>query len=234
VSKEFVTGTGFLSGFPDRSCEIRFEVGKIVVSFYEKCGKRCFDLIVSLLAVLVLSPLLVIVYLMIRVGSRDSAFFCQERMGKKGKLFQMIKFRTMSQDKAEERFQFTPGNRQRVTRMGKLLRKTKLDELPALINVIRGEMSLVGPRPEVPKYTKLYQRENLKVLSMRPGITDSASIKYRHEEEMLAKRESPVRFYEEEILPDKLRLGLDYVNSISFLGDVRIILGTLKAIFSRK
>lgn len=192
------------------------------------------DAAVSFLGLLLISPVLLIISLIIKLESRGSACFRQERMGKHGELFKMVKFRTMVMDEEEEARQFTPGCNQRVTSIGAFLRRTKIDELPALINVIRGDMSIVGPRPEVPKYKDIYQKENKELLNIRPGITGFASIKYRDEEGMLANRESPEKFYEEEILPDKLRLGLDYVNSVSFCGDVRIILCTFRALFSRK
>lgn len=201
------------------------------MSFYEQYGKRVVDIALSLLGLLFFSPILLILSVIIRLENRGTTFFCQDRVGKGGKIFRLIKFRTMVIDKEKEALQFTPGDKQRVTQIGNFLRKTKLDEIPALINVLKGEMSIVGPRAEVPKYLSFYTGEKEKILSIKPGITDFASIKYRNEEELLANSAIPEKLYEEIILPDKLRMNLNYLNSISFWSDMKIILNTIKVIF---
>jgi len=195
---------------------------------YRRFGKRLFDLIFSLLGIIVCSPILIIAAVLIKLDSCGPVFFKQKRMGRRGILFQLIKFRTMFTDVAGENLMFEPGSKTRVTRAGKFLRFTKIDELPQLINVIKGEMSFVGPRPEVPKYQKFYSGDNFLVLTIRPGITDMASVKYRHEEELLAQSQEPEKFYTEVILPDKLKINKDYINNrLGLLNDFVIILSTL-------
>jgi lipopolysaccharide/colanic/teichoic acid biosynthesis glycosyltransferase len=196
---------------------------------YEKYFKRLIDIIISFSGLLVFSPLFLIVYLL-NNKNLGSLFFCQKRIGKGGKVFKIIKFRTMIENKDEELLQFTPGSTRRVTRIGKLLRKSKIDELPTLINVLKGDMSIVGPRPEVPKYLYFYCNEYKEVLRVRPGVTDFASIKYRNEEEILSTTHLPQKMYETKILPDKLKLNLAYVKEISLWRDILIILKTIKAI----
>ena len=149
-------------------------------------------------------------------------------MGKNGILFSLVKFRTMFSDTAGENLMFEPGKKTRVTRIGMFLRFAKIDEFPQLVNVMKGDMSFVGPRPEVPKYQKFYTGDNFLVLTVRPGITDMASVKYRHEEELLAKSKDPERFYAEVILPDKLRINKDYINNrLGLFNDFGIILRTI-------
>jgi len=195
---------------------------------YKLFGKRLFDLIFSLLGIIVCFPIFIIVAILVKLDSCGPVFFKQERMGRKGILFQLIKFRTMFSDTAGENLMFEPGKKNRVTRIGRFLRLTKIDEFPQLINVIKGDMSFVGPRPEVPKYQKFYAGENSVVLTVRPGITDMASVKYRHEEELLAKSKEPEKLYTEVILPDKLKINRDYINNkIGLFNDFAIILKTL-------
>ncbi len=164
---------------------------------YRELGKRLFDLICSFCGLVILSPLFVVISLLIKMGSSGSIFFIQERMGQGANNFNLIKFRSMYNSPIKEKFGFTPGDGSRITKLGNFLRKTKVDEFPELINVLKGDMSIVGPRPEVPKYRYFYSTKEFgPVLSMRPGITDYASIKYRHEEQILAKSPYPQMMYE--------------------------------------
>lgn len=157
-------------------------------------------------------------------------FFIQERIGKNGNSFQLFKFRTMSLLKFDSSINFEPGDKSRITKIGKLLRKTKLDELPQLVNVIKGEMSLVGPRPEVKEWTLIYPELWKIVHSVKPGITDNASLIFRNEEEILANSLNPSEKYKNVILPQKLDLYLFYVKNRSLLSDILIIFRTLKEV----
>jgi lipopolysaccharide/colanic/teichoic acid biosynthesis glycosyltransferase len=195
---------------------------------YKLFGKRLFDLVFSFLGLVVCLPVFLIVSFLIKIDSPGPVFFMQKRMGRNGVLFSLFKFRTMLRDNVAEGLMFEPGKKSRVTGVGRFLRQTKIDELPQLLNVFVGDMSLVGPRPEVPKYRDFYSGENAVVLTLRPGITDAASLKYRHEEEQLASAQDSEKFYTEVILPDKLKLNRDYVNNgIGFVKDVVIVLKTL-------
>ena len=189
--------------------------------------KRCFDIGASFLGLLLLAPLLALLSILIKCGSRGPILFRQIRVGRDGVEFTLLKFRSMRVDEGRQNRQFEPGNADRITGVGGFMRGTKLDELPQLWNVLVGQMSLVGPRPEVPRWVKLDDPDWLKVLSIRPGITDPASIAYRNEEKLLAASDDPERTYEQEILPRKLELSCRYVDSRSLLGDVGIILKTL-------
>jgi lipopolysaccharide/colanic/teichoic acid biosynthesis glycosyltransferase len=197
--------------------------------YYPHC-KRILDVVLAASAILVLLPIFFIVIILIPMDSIGPVFFRQERIGKNFRIFTLIKFRTMRQKKDSLNKQFEPGNDRRVTRIGKLLRKTKVDELPELFNVLIGDMSIVGPRPEVEKYVRLFRNEYDVVLKVRPGLSDLASIKYRDEEEILACRTNSDKYYMEEILPDKLKLAREYTESISFKTDLHIILATVKSI----
>lgn len=192
-------------------------------------AKRTFDLVASLLGGLMLLPVGAFIALLIRLDDRGPVFFVQERVGRGGRPFGLYKFRTMRVAGAagEAGPQLTVGRDPRITRAGSVLRRYKLDELPQLLNVIRGEMSLVGPRPEVPRYVAMYTPEQRAVLSVRPGITDLASIKYRHENALLAESSDPESTYVSVVMPDKLRLNLDYLRHGSLVSDVSIILKTL-------
>ena len=201
---------------------------------YKDLGKRFFDLICSFVGFIILSPLLVLVAIFIKLDSKGPIFFFQERMGKDGKIFKLIKFRSMHVDPVQEKKGFTPGDRSRITKVGKFIRKTKIDELPELINVIKGDMSLVGPRPEVPNYKHIYTGKYKEILSLKPGITDPASIKYKDEEEILAKYDNPEEIYVNRILPDKLEMNLRYKDNITFFNDLRIILATIASLLFKK
>ena len=195
---------------------------------YRLFGKRLFDLVFSLAGIVVCLPISLVVAVLIKLDSSGPVFFVQKRMGKDGILFSLFKFRTMTVDASAETLLFEPGKKNRVTRLGRFLRQAKIDELPQLLNVFAGDMSFVGPRPEVPKYREFYSGENSLVLTIRPGITDMASLKYRHEEELLASVQDPAGFYAQVILPDKLKLNKDYVNNgIGFINDLVIIFKTL-------
>ncbi|MCL4281258.1 MAG: sugar transferase [Flavobacteriales bacterium] len=194
-------------------------------------GKRAFDIVFALVFLVLLSPLLLLFALAVALTSPGGAFFRQVRVGRHGHEFRLLKFRTMRPG-SEAKGQLTIGGRDpRITGVGYLLRKTKLDELPQLWNVLVGDMSVVGPRPEVPKYVALYNEEQRAVLSVRPGITGMASIDYIDENELLAKATDPERTYIEEVMPAKLALDLRYVREQSFALDLRIIMATVGRVF---
>jgi lipopolysaccharide/colanic/teichoic acid biosynthesis glycosyltransferase len=188
--------------------------------------KRLFDVVVAAAGLLVLSPLFVLLALAIKLTSRGPVFFRQERVGRDFEPFRIYKFRTMVVDAPKLGGQITAGRDPRITSIGHVLRKTKLDELPQLLNVLSGEMSLVGPRPEVPKYVEMFRPQFAEVLSVRPGITDLASVKYRDENEILGKADDPEAAYVNQVLPDKLALATEYVRRASFWFDVRLIFAT--------
>jgi len=193
-------------------------------------AKRVFDIILSSIGILLLLPFLCLLSLWIVWDNGFPIFYTQIRIGKLGKEFKLIKFRSMRKD-AEKTGQLTIGDRDpRVTNSGYYLRKYKLDELPQLWNVLCGNMSLVGPRPEVPKYVALYTKEQFNVLSVKPGITDYASLQYFKESELLSNTSDPEKIYIEEIMPAKLKLNQDYVKESGLLTDIKIIALTLKRI----
>lgn len=196
--------------------------------------KRFFDVCASGVGLIALAPFLILIAILIRLDSSGPVFFRQERVGQFGRLFRIHKFRTMVVDAETQGMQITVGADPRVTGVGALLRRYKLDELPQLIDVLFGDMSLVGPRPEVPRYVACYPNE-LKdiVLSVRPGITDRASIEFKDENEILGRAIDPHQAYVTEVLPIKLGFYADYVRKNSLLEDIRIILLTIKAIASR-
>ena len=193
--------------------------------------KRTLDIVVSATALLLLLPLLLILGAAVAVSSPGGAFFRQVRVGKGGKEFRLLKFRTMRPG-SEAQGQITVGGKDpRITGIGYFLRRSKMDELPQLINVLLGDMSIVGPRPEVPKYVALYTKEQREVLSVRPGITSAASIAYMDENEILGKSTDPDRTYIEEVMPAKLALDLEYVQRRSFVRDLSIIGRTAIGLF---
>lgn len=204
---------------------------RISTGLYAKCGKRVLDVVSSAAGLLVLSPLFFLVGLCIKAASRGPVLYKQERVGKDGRPFQIIKFRSMSAEGSKMPAGITVSGDHRVTRVGKILRRYKIDELPQLWNVLVGEMSLVGPRPELPQYVELYSRRQRRVLRVRPGITDLASLAYRHEEAILSRCEEVEKSYREEILPDKLALNLTYIQDITFKADLRIIFATIGSSF---
>ena len=192
--------------------------------------KRGLDIVISGGALLVIWPVLLLVALAIKIDDPGPVFYRQVRVGRGGKTFRILKFRTMVVDADKKGLAITVGRDNRITRVGALLRKTKLDELAQLINVFVGEMSFVGPRPEVQKYVDLYTPYQRQVLLVRPGITDYASIAYRNENDMLAEAEDPERMYIDVIMPDKIELNMKYLREISPLADIRLILGTIAAV----
>lgn len=193
--------------------------------------KRAFDMAFSLVLLVLLLPLLLVFALAVTITSPGGAFFRQVRVGRGGREFRLLKFRSMRPG-SEAKGQLTIGGRDpRITGVGYFLRKTKLDELPQLWNVLIGDMSVVGPRPEVPKYVALYTAEQRAVLHVRPGITGMASLDYIDENELLARAADPEKAYLEEVMPAKLALDLRYVREQSFLLDLRIILATVGKVF---
>ena len=194
--------------------------------------KRIFDVTASGLGLLLFSPLFLIVAIWIRLDSPGPVFYRQTRVGRYNKDFRLLKFRSMRVGSDKKGLITVGGRDPRVTRSGYWIRKYKLDELPQLINVFKGDMSLVGPRPEVRKYVDLYTPEQLHVLDVRPGITDMASIRYRNENELLEQAADPEQFYRDTVMQDKLRINLKYVSDHSFFKDIKIILMTFKAVIS--
>lgn len=193
-------------------------------------SRRLFDASAAALGLLVLSPLLLVVAVSVAASSPGPVFFRQVRVGRGGEPFNILKFRTMRTDAERTGGQLTVGEDPRITRVGRFLRQWKLDELPQLINVVRGEMALVGPRPEVPRYVELYTEEQRQVLTVRPGITDPASVAFRSESELMGRHPDPERYYIEEIMPRKLSINLDYLRRRTLLSDVGVILNTFRAV----
>ena len=195
-------------------------------------AKRLLDIVSAALGLLLLAPLLLLLALAVRLDSPGPVFFRQVRVGRYGRHFRIHKFRSMRHGPAPGGSLITVGGDPRVTRVGEVLRRYKLDELPQLIDVLRGDMSLVGPRPEVPEYVAHYSEDDRRVvLSVRPGITDRASLEYRDESTLLAAAADPHRCYVEEILPAKIRYYREYVASRSLIGDIGIILATIRKVF---
>jgi len=192
--------------------------------------KRLFDIICSSIGLIILCPLFLVTAIWIKLDSKGPVFYRQIRVGRNGQDFAILKFRSMYVDSDRKGLITIGGRDPRVTRAGYYIRTYKLDELPQLINVLKGDMSFVGPRPEVRKYVDLYTKEQLGVLTIRPGITDAASIKYRNENDLLAAQTDPEQYYISVIMPDKLNINLDYVAHHTCMGDLHLILQTIKAI----
>lgn len=194
--------------------------------------KRSFDIFFSFFGLIILSPLFLLIFVMVKTDSKGPVIYKQTRVGKNGKDFSVLKFRSMKQDSESKGLLTVGGKDPRITKTGYFIRKYKLDELPQLINVLKGDMSFVGPRPEVRKYVLLYDEVQKKVLDVNPGITDVASIKYRNENELLEGSDDPETFYIKEIMPVKLKMNLEYINDRSFFKDIKVILNTLKTVFT--
>ncbi len=195
--------------------------------------KRLMDIVVSFLGIIILLPLFIIIGLLIAFESRGGVFYRQLRVGKNGKDFKIWKFRSM-RTSSDKKGLLTVGEKDnRITRMGLFIRKYKLDEFPQLFNVLAGQMSLVGPRPEVRKYVDLYSEEQLRVLHVKPGITDLASIAYMDENRLLGLSDNPEKTYIDEVMPAKLKLNMEYISKMGFLTDLKIIFNTLTGIFVR-
>jgi lipopolysaccharide/colanic/teichoic acid biosynthesis glycosyltransferase len=199
--------------------------------YYNGRLKRCVDLLAALVGLVVLSPLLAVLAVAVLASSGPPVLFLQERVGRLGRPFRLLKFRTMSRGSGAG-LAITGAGDRRVTRLGRFLRAAKLDEIPQLVNVLRGEMSLVGPRPEVPRYVERYDPVQRGVLDARPGLTDPATVLFRNEESLLGKVEDPRKetFYVNEILPRKLAMNLEYLQNASFSYDLVLVLKTLVAI----
>ena len=189
--------------------------------------KRAFDIVIAATGLIVLLPIMMVVAVLIKCDSQGPVFFIQRRIGKGFRAFLIYKFRTMKENSELTGRLITIGEDPRVTRVGRFLRKTKIDELPQLINVLKGEMSLVGPRPELPRFVELFRREYAEILTVRPGITDLASLKYRDEAALLDRAQNPEEEYLTRVLPDKIRLSRDYLQRASFFFDLSLILKTI-------
>ncbi|MGH7793427.1 MAG: sugar transferase [Candidatus Binatia bacterium] len=196
--------------------------------------KRSFDILTAGLGLIILSPLMALAAVLIKGSSAGPVLFKQERMGKDFHPFVILKFRTMVADAPLRGGQLTLGQDPRVTRIGRLLRKGKIDELPQLFNVLKGEMSVVGPRPEVGKYVLLFRQDYEEILRVRPGITDLASVKYRDEVKMLTRFDDIEEGYLRQILPDKIRLAKQYLKESSFVFDMNLIFRTILAVLTSK
>jgi len=195
--------------------------------------KRVFDVLVSSTVIFIALPLWAIIAIAIKLDSPGPVFYRGVRVGKDGKIFTIYKFRTMVVDAPNRGPGITSSKDPRITRVGRLLRKLKIDEMPQLINVLKGEMSIVGPRPEDPRYVAHYTPEQRRVLTVRPGMASPAFIKYRHEEEILAAAGDDLEHvYLTQILPDKLRLDLEYIEHQSFIGDLAILAQAALSLFT--
>jgi lipopolysaccharide/colanic/teichoic acid biosynthesis glycosyltransferase len=191
--------------------------------------KRLFDIFFSSIGIIMLLPLFVVLGIMVLFSGKGGIFYRQIRIGRYGKEFKMIKFRSMKPE-SDKKGLLTVGRDSRITKTGEFLRKYKLDELPQLFNVFAGNMSLVGPRPEVKKYVDLYTEDQKKILNVKPGITDYASIEYRNENEILSQSDNPEQTYINEIMPAKINLNYRYLNNPGIIQDIKIILMTIKHI----
>ena len=191
--------------------------------------KRTFDIVLSIFAIFLLFPFFLIVSFLIVIDSGFPIFFLQKRIGRDAKEFNIIKFRTMK--KNNENITITVSDDSRITRIGKYLRKTKIDELPEILNVLFGQMSFVGPRPDVKGYADKLKGANRKILALRPGITGPASLKYYNEEYILSKKSNPKKYNDEVIFPDKVKINMDYFHNRSFFLDLKIIFATIFRIF---
>ena len=192
--------------------------------------KRLFDIIFSLFGILFLLPVFIIVSILIKIDSSGPIFFLQERVGLNGELFKIIKFRSMKEDHKNS-LTVTLENDKRITRIGKKLRKYKIDEIPELINVLVGDMSFVGPRPDVPGYADLLKGNDRNVLKLRPGITSLASVKYSNEEQLLMVQKDPIAYNNDVIFPDKVKMNLNYYENNNIWIDIKIIFATLFTLF---
>jgi len=201
-----------------------------VKTLYRRVGKRIFDVAVASIALVVLTPLFALLAVMVKLTSRGPIFYRQARVGRNGRVFQLIKFRSMFVNTDREGLLITSAGDRRITPLGRILRGSKMDELPQFWNVICGDMSLVGPRPEVPLYVDSYSAEQRQILTVRPGITDSASIAYRDEEKVLAGKTDPDLYYREIVLPHKIELNHEYLKRLSFSYDLRLLFQTIAVV----
>ena len=192
--------------------------------------KRLFDIIFSLVGIVFLIPIFIVVSILIKSDSLGPVFFLQKRVGLNGNIFKIIKFRTMRVNHNNS-LTITLENDERITRIGKILRKSKIDEIPELINVLIGDMSFVGPRPDVPGYADLLKGNNRNILKLRPGITSRASIKYANEEQLLLDQQDPIAYNNDVIFPDKVKMNLNYYENNNIWIDIKIIFATLYTFF---
>jgi len=197
---------------------------------YKEFGKRVFDIIASLVGIVLLLSIFIIIGLWVKLSSKGSIIFVQKRVGKDFEEFDLYKFRSMVADAQNKGPGVTSKDDARITKVGKFIRKTKIDELPQLFNVLKGDMSLVGPRPELKKFVDAKKDEYKKILSVKPGITDNAAIEFRDEEEIMSQYEDKEKAYINIVLPQKIKLYYKYIDEISFFNDIKLILKTLKVI----
>lgn len=193
--------------------------------------KRFLDIILSFCAIIILLPFFLIISLLVAIESRGGALYKQSRVGRYNRDFTIYKFRTMKNGSDRKGLLTVGENDHRITKIGYFLRKYKLDELPQLMNIIKGDMSIVGPRPEVRRYVALYDEEQLKVLSVRPGLTDYASLKYINESKLLSEVENPEDYYIYHIMPKKIELNLQYIKKQSLKVDMKIMIATMRRLF---
>jgi len=198
--------------------------------FYAGYGKRALDLAVSVPALIALSPALLVIAALVKAGGPGPVFYAQERVGRRGRPFRLYKFRTMVTDADKSGPSVTSSGDARITPLGRTLRKWKLDELPQLWNVVRGDMSLVGPRPEVRKYTDIFRDDYSEILEISPGITDYAALEYRDEEEVLARYPDAEEAYTSVVLPEKIALYRQYLRDMGFRSDLKIIFRTIREV----
>lgn len=194
--------------------------------------KRFLDILFSTIGILILSPLIIYISIRIKMDTTGNIFYKQKRVGKRGKEFYLYKFRTMRAESDKVNLLTYGGNDERITGFGSFLRRYKLDEMPQLVNVLMGDMSIVGPRPEVKKYVDLYTPEQRKILNVKPGITDMASIRFINESDLLAQQSNPEQYYIEHIMPEKIRLNRIFITQPTVFNYIKIILLTLKKIVS--
>ncbi len=197
---------------------------------YRNFGKRVFDIVASVLGIIILLPLYLYIAIWIKLSSKGPIFYIQKRVGQGGKEFNLYKFRSMVVGADKRGPGVTSSDDPRVTKVGKFIRDTKIDELPQLFNVLKGDMSLVGPRPELKKFVNAKAKEYEKVLSVKPGITDNAAIAFRDEEKIMSKYSNKEKAYIDIVLPQKIALYYEYIDNISLINDIKLILKTLKVI----
>ncbi|WP_415407170.1 sugar transferase [Sulfurovum sp. CS9] len=197
---------------------------------YKSFGKRVFDIVATAIGGLILLPIIIIISIWIKLSSKGPLFYVQTRVGKDFQPFKLYKFRSMIVNADKVGPSVTSGDDPRITKVGKIIRRTKIDELPQLLNVLKGDMSLVGPRPEVQKFVDIKKEDYKKVLSVKPGITDNAAIEYRDEEKIMNQYEDKETAYIDIVLPEKIKLYNQYIDNISFLNDFKLILKTLHVI----
>jgi lipopolysaccharide/colanic/teichoic acid biosynthesis glycosyltransferase len=197
---------------------------------YLRFGKRLFDIVATVVGGILLLPIILPIAIWIKINSKGPLFYIQKRVGLNFKEFNLYKFRSMIVDADKKGPSVTSGGDPRITKVGKIIRRTKIDELPQLLNVLKGDMSLVGPRPEVMKFVSQKKDEYKKVLSVRPGITDTAAIEFIDEEIIMKQYEDKERAYIDSVLPKKIQLYYKYIDNISLIGDIKLILITLKVI----